>query len=124
MKRTIQTFAMLLIGLLAAAPAFAALSCTSNMEASCPMGMAGMTADCPMSQNLATVDCPQDCCSRTSPQASLIPVFPVKTKFSAITLGALQLPPMPLAETASTPSFPLRMTASPPRYILLRVFRI
>jgi hypothetical protein len=128
MKRPVQTFATLLIGLLTAGPALAAAACTLNsmaMATSCPREMAGLSADCPMSHVLEATDCRQDCCNRTLPQAVAIPGFPAKPRFLAVTPDVALLTALPAAETDSSPqSTPLRVASSPPRYILLRVFRI
>ena len=128
MKRQVQIFATLLIGLLTAGPALAAVACTLNRmvrATSCPMGLAGMSVDCPMSHILEATDCWQHCCNRTLPQAVAIPGFPAKPRLLAITPGVALLTAPPATETDSSPrSTPLRVATSPPRYILLRVFRI
>jgi hypothetical protein len=128
MKRAIQIFAILLIGLLTAGPAWAAVSCAlgeSTMGDSCPMGMAKMSADCPMSHALAATDCSQDCCNRALPQATGFLAFPSKPRLLA--------PPIALqtqltTETNSAAVKPhavdMPIADSPPRYLLLRVFRI
>jgi hypothetical protein len=128
MKRAIQSFAILLISLLAAGPASAALTCalgSSAMDSSHPMGMTQMAADCPMSQNLAAVDCSQDCCNRALPQGFVIAAVPARHRLiasvpaffsvaQAISMGHR------FASEPVSPAF----AGSPPRYLLLRVFRI
>ncbi|HEY2468046.1 MAG TPA: hypothetical protein VGI45_09410 [Terracidiphilus sp.] len=128
MKRLIQIFAVTLIGLLTAGPAWAAVSCAldnSAMGASCPMGMAHMDADCPMSHAMAMMDCSQDCCNRTLPQALVLPGIPLKSKILAPAQGMFTLSVAQTTETRanSEPVSP-RVSTSPPRYLLLRVFRI
>jgi hypothetical protein len=127
MKRSFQIFAVLLIALLVAGPALAEACTLSDMSmgALCPMGMAGMGVDCPMLHRVAGPDCSQDCCNRPAPQAIVIPGFPVKPKFQTVTQHLALLATPPATETASTlERAPLRVAASPPRYILFRVFRI
>jgi len=127
MKRAIQTLAIVLIGLLPAGPAWAALSCTlgnSAMAASCPMGMSQMDANCPMAHTM-TMDCSQECCNRTLPQAIVIPGIPVNSKIAASAPAMFSLPALQTAGTSATPeSVSLAVAVSPPRYLLLRVFRI
>jgi hypothetical protein len=127
MKRQFQLFALLLTALLAGGPSLAAAACALNnlaMGADCPMGMAEMGADCPMAQDLTTADCSQDCCNRAQSQAVVIPGIPVRPKLLVATLHFALLAELPRVETASIESEPLRVSSSPPRYILLRVFRI
>jgi hypothetical protein len=128
MKRQVQIFATVLIGLLTAGPALAAVACTLNSmvrATSCPMGLAGRSVDCPMSHILEATDCRQHCCNRTLLQAVAIPSFPAKPRLLAITPDVALLTALPATEADSSPrSSPLRAATSPSRYILLRVFRI
>jgi hypothetical protein len=128
MKRAIQIFAILLIGLLTAGPAWAAVSCALGdyaMGSSCPMGMATMDADCPMSHALASTDCSQDCCNRAMPQVTGFLAFTSKPRLLAPPV-ALQTPaPSEATFIAAKPhAVDLIAADSPPRYLLLRVFRI
>jgi len=127
MKRVIQIFAVMLIWLLSAGPAWAALSCAlgnTAIGASCPMGMARMDADCPMSHAMA-MDCSQDCCNRTLPQTIVVPGVPARSKILATTPGSFSLPAVETIETsANTELVSLETASSPPRYLVLRVFRI
>ena len=128
MKRAFQIVGILLVLLLAAGPASAALGCTLSgpaMDSSCPMDMDGMSADCPMSHALATVDCSHDCCDRTAPIALVVNGIPVKSKFVASIpqISSLTVP-SEAEENSHFEGLPSFAASSPPRYILLRVFRI
>lgn len=128
MKRALPIVGILLVLLLAAGPASAAISCAmsnSAMGPSCPMGIAGMDADCPMSHALAAADCSQDCCNRAAPIALVQNGIPVKPKLLATSLQLATIAIPIEAERNSRPEAPAFFAAnSPPRYILLRVFRI
>jgi len=129
MKRAFQIAGILLIILLGAGPASAAVGCvlgSSAMGPSCPMGMTAMDADCPMSHALAAGDCSQDCCNRTAPIAQVVNAVPVKPKYAAANLQmAVLAVPTVVEGRYSRPAVFLSFAASsPPRYILLRVFRI
>jgi len=128
MKRAFTIAGFLLVVLLGAGPASAALGCVlsnSAMGPSCPMGMAAMDADCPMSHARASVACSQDCCNRTAPVAIVLNGIPVKPKFVAAVLPMTGLT-LPTATEGNSRSvaLPSYAVSSPPRYILLRVFRI
>jgi len=127
MKRAFTIAGLLLVVLLGAGQASAALACVLSNSAtgpSCPMGMAAMDADCPMSHALASVDCSQDCCNRTA-VAIVLNGIPVKPKFVAAVLPmtGLTLPTATEGNSCSV-TLPSYAVSSPPRYILLRVFRI
>lgn len=127
MKRAIQIFAVTLISLLAAGPAWAAVSCAlgnTAMGASCPMGMPQMGADCPMAQDLAMTYCSQDCCNGTMSQAIVFPGIPAQSKIATTAPGVLSLNARRTGASADHEPFSLAVTTSPPRYLLLRVFRI
>lgn len=128
MKRVIQFFAVTLICVLTAGPAWAAVSCAlgdSAAGASCPMGMAQMDADCPMSHAMAAANCSQDCCNRATPQATGFLAFPSKPRLLS-TAFAVENPMVLASSTSSVSPRPTSLVKadSPPRYILLRVFRI
>lgn len=114
--------------LLGAGPASAAVGCVlgnSTMGTSCPMGMTGMDADCPMSHVLATGDCSQDCYNRTAPIALLVNAVPVKPELIAAAPHMAELAvPTPVEGNSRLEVLPSIVASSPPRYILLRVFRI
>jgi hypothetical protein len=128
MKRVFQIAGVLLILVLGAGPASAAIGCVlSNpaMGQSCPMGVAGMDADCPMSHALAPRDCSQDCCNRTAPIAVVLSGLPVKPKLVAAAPAIARLNLVTAAKPHIFPEIlPPVAANSPPRYILLRVFRI
>ena len=127
MKWATQIFAVVLTGLLSAAPAWTAVSCTlgnAQMGTSCPMGMAQMDPDCPMSHSLA-MDCSQDCCNRATPQAVVIPGIPAKSKIVEASPASESLAVVQAtASPGNAGPASLAAAASPPRYLLLRVFRI
>lgn len=128
MKQLFQIAGVLLIVLLGAGPASAAVGCAaqnSAMDSSCPMGMAGMGADCPMSHSLAALDCSEDCCNLTAPVAQVVNAVPVKPKLIAAAQPMLARTVATEVEGISRPGLSKSVAAnSPPRYILLRVFRI
>lgn len=127
MKRVLSICAVTLIALLSAGPAGAALTCALGnpaMDASCPMGMTHMDRDCPMSRAMA-MDCTQDCCNRTLPQAVSVPGIPAKSKIQVTPLSTFSPLAVQFTGTGAL-SEPVSVVAaaSPPRYLLLRVFRI
>ena len=128
MKRAFQIVGILLIVLLGAGPASAAVGCvlgSSAMGPSCPMGMTRMDADCPMSHAHAAVNCSQDCCNRTAPIAQAVNAVPVKPKLVAAAphMSELTVPAAP-EENSRPQVLPSFAANSPPRYIMLRMFRI
>jgi hypothetical protein len=128
MKRAFSIVGFLLILLLGAGPASTALGCVlsnSAMAPSCPMGMSAMDPDCPMSHAIAAADCTQDCCNRTAPVATVLSGIPVKPKLVAAALPMASLTVPTAAEGyRRSDILPAYAASSPPRYILLRVFRI
>jgi len=128
MKWAFQIARVLLIILIGVGPASAAVGCVlgnSAMGPSCPMGTTGMDADYAMSHALAAGGCSQDCCNRTAPIVQLVIAVPVKPKLAAAVpqMAGLTIPTA--VEGNSQPEVSQNFTAnSPPRYILLRVFRI
>ena len=128
MKRTFPIVGILLVLLLAAGPASAAVRCvlaSTAMGPSCPMSMAGMDVDCPMSHTLAAADCSQDCCNQAAPIALAQNGIPVKPKLLLPMLNMASIDVPIAAEGNSRPEIlPTVAANSPPRYILLRVFRI
>jgi hypothetical protein len=129
MKRLLQIVSVLVIALLAAQPALAGLTC--NMEAPgsmacapvCAMATNQMGMDCQMPQQVAGAGCMEDCCQHGLPQA--VAQFATGAKPKAPQLLPTTLPMAPPAETvfAVTPPGGI-IAATPPRYILFRVFRI
>ena len=128
MKGTFQLAEFLLMILLGAGPASAVVGCVlgnSAMGSSCPMGMTAMDADCPMSHAFASDACSQDCCNRTAPIVQVVNAVPVKPKIIAAVPLAAELTISAAKEGRILPEASPFFTAnSPPRYILLRVFRI
>jgi hypothetical protein len=128
MKRAFQIAGILLILLIGAGPALAAVGCvlsSSAMGPSCPMGMTEMAADCPMAHTFAATDCSQDCCNRSAPIAQVADAVPVKPKFVAVALHFAGLTVSAAPErNARHEVVPRFAASSPPRYILLQVFRI
>lgn len=129
MKRLIQIVAVVLIGLLTVAPALASLPCTTGMPATCaagcPMAASGMGAGCPMDRQMATGDCPRNCCAHATAQAVVAPATPKKLKV------AIAVAPLEIAAKAVTLGLACEenaradaRAASPPPYLLNRVFRI
>jgi hypothetical protein len=89
------------------------------------MGVAGMDVDCPMSHTLAAADCSQDCCNQAAPIALAQNGIPVKPKLLLPMLHMANLEVPIAAEENSCPEIlPPVAANSPPRYILLRVFRV
>jgi hypothetical protein len=130
MKRLIQIVAIFTIGFLVVQPALASLPCSFGTPVTCvsgcPMAMSGMSPDCPMTgmSSVNATDCPQNCCSKVFALAMAPPAVTQRLRLIAVT--AIPASPM----TAFEPDMfraqrPLESrTASPPRYILLKVFRI
>lgn len=127
MKRATQILSVLLVLILGTGPAWAALGCASDpgMGSACPMGASAMDADCPMAHSLAGPDCSRDCCELQTPTADVLNALTSKPS-PVKALPAVAAVPVAFAvEGASHPVVMLDLAgSSPPRYILLRVFRI
>jgi hypothetical protein len=89
------------------------------------MGAAAMDTDCPMAHSLAVPDCSQDCCNRQTPAADVLSALTAKPNPVKVLLQVEMMEALPAMEGTSEPIvFVDRAGSSPPRYILLRVFRI
>jgi len=128
MKQAIQFLSVLLVLVLSTGPAWAALGCASDagMGSSCPMGMSSVDPDCPMAHNLAAANCSQDCCNEQTPTADVQSALTSKpSPVKALPAGEAVAAIVPVSEgTSRTAVIVVRAGNSPPRYILLRVFRI
>ncbi|HTA78728.1 MAG TPA: hypothetical protein VK720_04240 [Terracidiphilus sp.] len=123
MKKLLQLFAVIVIGLLAIQPALAALTCPTASR--CTMGMSGMGPNCPMTPALAAAGCVSGCCAQTLPptnQSWGTIAKPKATAANGVLVVAVVLSDAPSA-TERSHSDPAVLN-SPPRYILHRVFRI
>jgi hypothetical protein len=71
------------------------------------------------------MDCSQDCCNRAQSQAVVLPGFPVKPKAVTVATHFAGLIALTTSKMISTSEpAPFHGSDSPPRYVLLRVFRI
>jgi len=125
MRRRLQFVTILAMALLAAEPALTGLSCSmdaSGHSSDCHTSMAAMGADCPM--NLEA--CAPDCCNHIQPPS-------MATASSLIFKPKLAAPSALLGTSPVRPALPDHATGShqaeilgapPPRYLLLRIFRI
>jgi hypothetical protein len=130
MNRLFKTVVAALVALLTAQPALAGLTCGMMPMAAgtheCEMAMSAMGEDCPMhhSQSAGT-GCLQECCRNGWPQALV--QLPSKAKPKS---GGMQFPVAVLRAAvdahSSQATAPLEeiAAASPPRHVLLKVFRI
>ena len=129
MKKLVQLVALLVIGLLALAPAVAGLSCALSQRtvyaSGCPMARTAMGPHCPMGRQMAMGGCPRSCCPLKLPQAAAVftatekPRFTLLAGLSSIPFAAPQAAPAPALKPAGP-----HPEASPPLYLLNRVFRI
>jgi hypothetical protein len=129
MKRRIQFAAILLVGLLAVQPALAALPCVQGTPAACvpgcPMIMSTMGPDCHMNGMTAAGSCSQSCCPESLPQVFAFVATPKELNVSALASPVALAFALPAAELRFTVQLPIdALTASPPPYLLNRVFRI
>lgn len=89
------------------------------------MAMSGMGADCPMASQAATEACAPDCCAAALPQTIAVLAAAEKRQLNG-PAPALR----PFVAAAGAEAAPLRQAplaapaASPPLYLLHRVFRI
>jgi hypothetical protein len=131
MKKFLQFVAAFVVALLAAQPTLAGVTCgimvSSAMPSarSCEMAMDQMGAMCPMHSHAAGAGCLQECCRNGWPQALVQSARKARQKVGGTQfLLAVPTPtPTGIAAFASPPCEAIR-AAAPPRYILLRVFRI
>jgi hypothetical protein len=127
MQRASKIVGILLMLLLAVGPASAEVACVlgdAQMGSACPMGMATADADCPMTHALSAGDCSQDCCNLNTAITQVVNAVLVKQK---LTLSAPQIAwiaPTTVEAKSRFELLPSVAASSPPRYILLRVFRI
>jgi hypothetical protein len=122
MKRLFQTVSAFVVGSLLMQPAFAGV-CTAVER--CGMMAERMGPDCPMDTSLPAANCSSDCCHPSLPTASLswsIAAEPIARVASPLFASAVSA-----VGSGTVPAGPRRapdILSSPPRYILLRVFRI
>jgi hypothetical protein len=131
MKKLIQCVAALVVALLATQPALAGLACGLGSidiacTPACPMAMSQMSGKCSMPQHAAGTGCLQECC-RFGQQQAVARTTNAKPKSKVAETALFQQ--LPLADKASigaviTPSALPLDTSPPPRYLVLRVFRI
>jgi hypothetical protein len=89
------------------------------------MGMSWMDADCPMAHSLVGPDCTRDCCELRTPTADVLNALTSKPSPVKALPAVAEVSPVFAVEVASHPLVVLDLAgSSPPRYILLRVFRI
>ena len=91
------------------------------------MAMSDMGPDCPMAgtNNLASTDCPQNCCTQAFAQALTPLAAPDKLRLAALTSFAAIPPATFQPKSSIAAEAPVESnTASPPRYLLIQVFRI
>jgi hypothetical protein len=129
MKRRIQFAAFLVIALLAVQPALAVLPCVQGAPVACtpgcPMAMSGMGPDCQMTGNTATGNCPQNCCSQALPRVLAPLEAPKQLHLSMLVSPSALSFAVPAAELSLAVPAPIdARAASPPPYLLNRVFRI
>jgi hypothetical protein len=123
MKRLLQIVATVVAGLLVVQPALAELACTAAMQ--CSMGMSATGTACPMGRPLAAGDCSQDCCGHMLPAAN--PSWAMLAKPKVQSVPACFTSVVAVAGTESgraAISLEPVVFSSPPRYLLLQVFRI
>jgi hypothetical protein len=123
MKRLPQLLAVIVIGLLALQPAWAALTC--NTASLCAMGASDMGSSCPMAPSLASSECASDCCAHILLPTSQIWAATDKSKaLDADRDLVSDISSMTAAAASGTLSLHPTVLSSPPRHILHRVFRI
>jgi hypothetical protein len=126
MKRFLKLVAVIVVAGLTAQPALAGLMCQMVASASVPCApRCPMAADCPMAHHGASADCLQDCCRYPQPQAIARSSRQAKPKAD----NASRLLAVPADSRTTHPAFAVPLpgdlaAASPPRTILLKVFRI
>jgi hypothetical protein len=125
MKKFLQFVAVMVVAVLATQPALAGLTCTM-VAASVPCApRCPMVVDCPMAHHGASADCLQDCCRYPLPQAISRSSRQAKPKADRAPMFML----VPAIPQSTHPAFAAPppgdlAAASPPRNILLQVFRI
>lgn len=127
MSKRLQIAALAVASLLAVQPSLAALSCPMAAAATpaCGMSMSQMAMECPMHPQAASSGCLRDCCPNTLPQAVTHFFSSSRHKAAGAPHGivAPTEPQSPVRAGISVPPGTLA-SASPPRHILLQVFRI
>lgn len=127
MKRIIQFVAVMVIAVLALSPAAEGLACLTHMAgraSACPMGMGELGPDCQMARDVAT-GCDTDCCNHPAPPIAAAWAATTKPKgVAAVALTALVVNAPAVAAVPAVKAMEPAMEASPPRYVLNRVFRI
>jgi hypothetical protein len=131
MKKVLQFVAAALVAVLAAQPALAGLTCgmmpSTAMPCApkCEMAKDHMGAKCPMHHDDTGTGCLQDCCRNGWPQALVQSSSKARPKAGGTQLFlALPTPAQAGIAAFATPLPEDIGAAAPPRYILLRVFRI
>ncbi len=128
MKRPIQFIVVLVIAMLSAEPAVAGLFCSMDRAGSSLMcaQMADMGPDCPMHGQTNSETCAPDCCNQAQPSSTVTTAFssakPRLAIVSVLDMTAITSPQPHDAGSFVEP--PAVLSASPPRHLLLRVFRI
>lgn len=131
MKKVLQFVAVALVAVLATQPAIAGLTCglRTSSVASCVlafgMTMSQMGANCPLHHHQTGTGCLQDCCRKGWPQALVQSASKARPKAVGTQLFlAVPTPAQAGIAAFATPLPEDIAAAAPPRYILLRVFRI
>lgn len=127
MRIRVHFVAVLLMVLLAGGREVARLNCpVDRAGASMCAAMAEMDADCPMHGQTGPEACAPDCCNQALSSAIVATMFPAaKLRFALA--STLERPALlaAVAQDASTGFEPPDvLSASPPRHMVLRVFRI
>jgi hypothetical protein len=126
MRLSVHFVAVLLMVLLAAGPEVAGLYCPMDRAAGAMCAeMAEMGADCPMHGRTGLEACAPNCCSQALTSAMVAMVTP-SAKLRLALPSPLETPaPLQARQDASTGFEPPSvLSTSPPRHIVLRVFRI
>ena len=122
MRRGLQFVGLLVIGLLAAGPAFAGLHCVmsaADVASACPMDMSNMGSDCPMPR-MDVLTCVSDCCAQQAPAVTAKQLVAEK----APPVAAMPLLTATVKLVWDGAALRVPETNSPPVYVLNRVFRI
>ena len=129
MKLFCKFVAMAAVGVLAAFPVMARVTCAMGMAAKAPCthpchrAMGAKAMGCSMPLQAGRTGCDENCCQNGMQQG--IVRLDAKHKAVKVELAAI-LPPAALSEGKVFANLPPegRVDAGPPRYILFRVFRI
>ena len=131
MKKLIQCVAALVVALLASQPALAGIACGLGSidiacTSACPMTMSAMSTRCSMPQHAAGSGCLQECC-RFGPQQAVTRTVTTRPRLAVAATqlsNDLGLPPSPQRSAVKADLAHPLDTSPPPRYLMLRVFRI